>query len=160
MKRNGRYFLAVHALLHLAEHPEAALTSEVLAECAGTNPVVVRRTFAGLREAGIVASRKGRGGGWHLARPAAEVTLEQVQRALGERAITVDAGDGRPGCLVESAVQRARDGALADAARVLDARLAQVTLADLAADVRRATGKPFAMSPGVPDVAPADAMIG
>ncbi len=148
MKRNSRYFLAVHALLHLAEHAETAMTSEELAGCAGTNPVVVRRTFAGLREAGIVASRKGRGGGWQLARPPSEVTLEQVQRALGERAVAVEAGDGRPGCLVEGAVRNALDDAMAEAARVLDARLAQVTLADLAADVRRATGKPFAMSPG------------
>jgi Rrf2 family protein len=146
--RHGRYSLALHALLHLAEHPDAAMTSEELAACAGTNPVVVRRTFAGLREAGIVSSRKGRGGGWRLGRPASEVTLEQVQRALDERAAPVGADSVHPGCLVESAVRRALDGALAEAARVLDAHLARVTLADLAADVRRTTGKPFAMSPG------------
>lgn len=125
------------------------MTSGELAACAGTNPVVVRRTFAGLRDAGIVASRTGRGGGWLLARPAAEVSLEQVQRALGERAVPVDSIEGRAGCLVETAVRHALDQALMEAARVLDARLALVTLADLAADVRRATGKPFAMSPAV-----------
>jgi DNA-binding IscR family transcriptional regulator len=39
-----------------------------MAACAMTNPVVIRRTFAGLREAGIVAATKGHGGGWRLAR--------------------------------------------------------------------------------------------
>ncbi|WP_245941543.1 Rrf2 family transcriptional regulator [Cereibacter changlensis] len=33
-----------------------------------TNPSLVRRTMAGLRESGLVTSTKGRHGGWHLAR--------------------------------------------------------------------------------------------
>jgi Rrf2 family protein len=152
VRQVGRLSLALHALLHLSEHPEA-MTSEALAACAGTNPVVVRRTFAGLREAGIVVSRKGRGGGWRLARPASEITLAQVQRALDERSVSAASvgldGTG-PGCLVESAVRRALDDALAEAARVVDERLARVTLADLAAEVRGATGKPFAMAPAPP----------
>ncbi|MCA9861395.1 MAG: Rrf2 family transcriptional regulator [Thermomicrobiales bacterium] len=43
------------------------MTSRAIAECSGAHPVVVRQTLAGLREAGIVASRTRRGG--QLARP-------------------------------------------------------------------------------------------
>jgi DNA-binding IscR family transcriptional regulator len=45
----------------------------------GTNPVVFRRTLAGLREAGFVRSEKGHGGGWMLAKPLAKVSLLDVQ---------------------------------------------------------------------------------
>ena len=145
MKRNSRLSVALHVLLHMAQRPDAAMTSEEMAACAGTNPVVIRRAFAGLREAGIVSSSKGHGGGWRLARPLSDVTLEQVQRALDERVVAVGT-DESPGCVVERAVHHALDDAVAEATRVLDHRLAAVTLADLSADVNRAMGRPFAMS--------------
>ena len=139
MKRNSRLSVALHVLLHLAQRPDGAMTSTEMAVCAGTNPVVIRRAFAGLREAGIVSSRKGHGGGWRLARPPSEVNLDQVQRALGERVLAVTTLDESPGCLVERAVHLALDDAVTEAARVLDRRLASITLADLAAEVGNLT---------------------
>jgi hypothetical protein len=73
------------------------------------------------------------------------VTLEQVQRAPGERTVMVEAADESPGCIVELSVHRALDGAMAEAARVLDQRLAAITLADLAADVQHPSGRPFSL---------------
>lgn len=150
MRRDTRLSFALHALLHLAQRPGVSMTSGEMAECSGTHPVVVRQTFAGLREAGIVSSRKGRGGGWRLARPAAEITLEQVQRALHERVVEVTAEDSadHQGCLVQRVVHGALDDAVAEANRVLDRHLAGITLADLGADVHRLSGAPFTMSPG------------
>ena len=66
MKRNSRLSSTLHILVHMAEKPEHALTSEQLATFIHTNPVVVRRTIAGLRDAGIVTSSRGHGGGWLL----------------------------------------------------------------------------------------------
>jgi Rrf2 family protein len=151
MKRDSRLSFALHALLHMAEQPGVTMTSTEMAAYSGTHPVVVRQTFAGLREAGIVSSRKGRGGGWQLARPPAEVTLEQVQRALNERVVDVSSEDvaGHEGCLVQQVVHSALDDAVAEANRVLDRHLVSITLADLAADVQELWGKPFVMSPGV-----------
>lgn len=138
MKRNKRLSVALHVLLHMAERPDTAMTSEEMAACAGTNAVVIRRTFAGLREAQIVSSLKGHGGGWRLARPLSEVSLEDVQRALNERVVTAPSPrDENPGCLIEKAIHLALDDAVAEANRVLDRRLAAITLADIAADVYR-----------------------
>lgn len=150
MKRDTRLSFALHALLHLAQRPGVSMTSGEMAECSGTHPVVVRQTFAGLREAGIVSSRKGRGGGWQLARPPAEITLEQVQRALNERVVDVTAenASGDDGCLVQRVVHGALDDAVAEANRVLDRHLAGITLADLGTDVQQLAGAPFTMSPG------------
>jgi Rrf2 family protein len=150
MKRDTRLSFALHALLHLAQRPGVSMTSGEMAECSGTHPVVVRQTFAGLREAGIVSSRKGRGGGWQLARSPAEITLEQVQRALNERVVDVTAenASGDDGCLVRRVVHGALDDAVAEANRVLDRHLAGITLADLGTDVQQLAGAPFSMSPG------------
>jgi len=137
MKRNERLSVALHVLLHMVEHPDAATTSEQMAACVGTNPVVIRRTFAGLREAGIVSSRKGHGGGWRLARPPSAVSLDEVQRALDAPVVGVATPDESPGCLVERAVHLALGDAVAEANLVLARRLATITLADLATDVRR-----------------------
>lgn len=132
MKRSDRLSIALHVLLHMGQHPELPMTSEDIAGWVGTHAVVVRRTFAGLREAGIVSSSKGHGGGWSLARPMQQISLLQVQQALGERLVSVGAREESPGCAVEIAVHQALDDAMQEASRVLDARLAGITLADLA----------------------------
>lgn len=143
MKRNDRLSVALHLLLHMADR-DGPMTSEEMAACVETNPVVVRRTFAGLREAGIVSSVKGHGGGWRLARPPSGITLNEVQQALGGRIVALGAREESPGCLVERAVFQAVDDALREAEIVLERRLASLTLADLAKDVHRlaiATGQ-------------------
>ena len=145
MRRDDRLTLTLHLLLHMAHQPDVAMTSHQMAACAETNPVVVRRALAGLRESGIVSSVKGHGGGWRLSRPPSEINLDEVQRAVGMRVVALATPDQRPGCLVEQAVKRALDDAVAEAARVLDQRLAAITLADLAADISHVHGVPFQM---------------
>jgi Rrf2 family protein len=139
MPASTRFSVALHVLAHLAEAPEPQ-TSEQLAGCVNTNPVVVRRTLAGLREAGLVTSARGTGGGWALARDPAGITLRDVYAALGERLLRgIDVAGPRPprgGCRIQRAVGGALDEFLADAEALLAERLGQITLADLAARVR------------------------
>jgi len=139
MPRNSRFSVALHVLAHLVDSPEPQ-TSEHLAACVDTNPVVVRRTLAGLREAGVVASSRGTGGGWSLARDAADITLRDVYAALGERLLQgIDvAGPGAPaeGCRIQRAVAGTLDEFLDDAEALLAERLSRITLASLASRVR------------------------
>ncbi len=135
MKSGSRLSAVLHALLHMAEHA-GPMTSEALAACMRTHPVVVRRTMAGLREAGFVVSERGHGGGWVLARDLASVTLLDVQLAAGDAA-SPTAAPPQPDCLVEQAVQHALHDSLQAAEALLAARLSQVTLADLSADFHR-----------------------
>jgi Rrf2 family protein len=138
MKRNTRLSVALHVLVHLAEQPDEPQTSEQLAECLETNPVVVRRTLAGLREAGLVNSTAGHGGGWALARGAAEVTLGDIYAALGERLLfAADVGGPAEGCRVRRAVAGTLDEVLDEAEVLLVARLRRITVADLASRVRK-----------------------
>lgn len=142
MMRSERLSAALHVLLHMAEQPERPMTSEEMAACAGTNAVVIRRTFAGLREAGIVSSVKGHGGGWRLARAASSVSLAEIQQALGERVISLTSVVEPPRCLLLRAVVHALDEAVQEAEQVLDRRLSTLSLADLASDVRRSSTDP------------------
>ncbi|WP_425987001.1 Rrf2 family transcriptional regulator [Brevundimonas sp. TWP1-2-1b1] len=141
MKRDSRLSNILHALLHMAEHEArtgAPMTSDQLAVCLSTNPVVVRRTMAGLREQGLVASEKGHGGGWRLARPLDQVTLGQVNTALGGPGLFPETPPVEAdGCLVEAAVNDALAETYAAARALLVARLNEITLADLAADFAR-----------------------
>jgi DNA-binding IscR family transcriptional regulator len=135
MKRDSRLSVALHVLLHMSE-TGGVVTSGALGPMMKTNPVVLRRTMAGLREAGIVRSGKGHGGGWSLARALAVVTLGDVYDALGMSApFNIENRDQQPTCLLERAVNRALDGALAEAEALLVKRLRDITVADVLADV-------------------------
>lgn len=127
----------LHALLHMAER-DKPMTSDELAACLQTNPVVVRRTMAGLREAGFVTSGRGHGGGWTIARPLAAITMRDVYNAIGEPMLfQMGNVTESPGCLVEQAVNHALDDAFRDAESMLIGRLGEVTLAALAEDFRQ-----------------------
>lgn len=137
MKRDSRLSTVLHALLHMAERGEP-MTSADLAACMGTNPVVVRRTMAGLRDAGFVRSTKGHGGGWEIACDLSAVTLRDVYQALGSPALlAVGVHLEGPHCLVEQAVNHTLTDAFAEAERVLAKRLGGVTLAQVADDFGR-----------------------
>jgi len=51
MRQDGRLSRMLHVLIHISLHDGAA-TSDTIARLLDTNPVVVRRTLAGLREQG------------------------------------------------------------------------------------------------------------
>jgi Rrf2 family protein len=140
MQLDGRLSRMLHILIHMAQH-DGPMTSETAAAMLHTNPVVVRRTMAGLREAGYVSSVKGHGGGWTLARPLAEITMRDIYRAVGEpRIFAIGPADPAPQCLVEQAVNGSMASALQDAEALLIARLGEVTLAQIAADVENRLG--------------------
>jgi DNA-binding IscR family transcriptional regulator len=125
----------LHVLLHMAEH-EGPQTSEMLAKPMGTNPVVIRRIMAGLRDQGYVQSEKGHRGGWTLACDLSKVTLRDIYVALGSPSVLAMGNRTEsPGCLVEQAVNAALGQAFEDAEALLLARFGEVTLAMLAADV-------------------------
>ena len=62
--------------------PGEGLTSEFIASSVNTNPVVIRRLLGSLREAGIVDSKTGVGGGWSLLVDPAKLTLLDILRAV------------------------------------------------------------------------------
>jgi DNA-binding IscR family transcriptional regulator len=135
MKYDSRLSGVLHVLLHMAER-DGPVTSEVLARAMDTNPVVIRRIMAGLRNQGYVRSEKGHGGGWTLACDLSKVTLRDIYTALGcPSLLAIGNRTEAPGCLVELSVNAALSQAFHDAEALLLARFGEVTLAMLSADV-------------------------
>ena len=136
MKRNSQLSGVLHVLLHMAER-DGPMTSEVLAKAMDTNPVVIRRIMAGLREKGYVRSEKGYGGGWTLAHDLSRVTLRDVYIAIGcPPLLAIGNRTESPGCLVEQEVNAALGEAFRDAESSLLSRLGEVTLASLSNALR------------------------
>ena len=141
MRRDGRLSATLHALLHMADQGKP-MTSAELAMCMTTNAVVVRRTMAGLRQAGFVRSEKGHGGGWEIACDLSKVTLKDVYEALGSPTLlAMGIHLEGPPCLVEQAVNQSLTDAFREAETLLIRRLGDVTLAALADDYRRRAAK-------------------
>ena len=137
MRRDSRLSGVLHVLLHMAEH-RGPVTSDFLAKAMHTNPVVLRRVMAGLRDQGFVRSEKGHGGGWTLARALSQITLRDIHAALGSPVLfAIGNRTYAPDCLVEQAVNAALNATLRDAETLLLGRLGELTLAMLSADVRR-----------------------
>lgn len=127
----------LHLLIHL-DRADGPMTSEAAAAMLGTNPVVVRRTLAGLRDAGIVRSTKGHAGGWTLSRPLDDLRMLDVYKALGEpRIFAIGLADPAPECLVEQAVNASMSEALRRAELLLVEQLSNITLGDIAEDFDR-----------------------
>lgn len=141
MKSDSRLSGVLHILLHMAEH-KAPMTSERLAEAMDTNPVVVRRIMAGVRDMGLVRSERGHGGGWTLICDLAATSLRDIYVALGEPVIVaLSHRNDNTACLVEQAVNAALGKAFSDAEARLLERLGEVTLADLSVDFHNRIAK-------------------
>ena len=120
----------------MAQH-SGPLTSETLARAMDTNPVVVRRVMAGLRDRGIVRSDKGPGGGWTICCDLEKVTLRDIYDALDRPGILAIGNRSEASeCLVEQAVNAALGKAFDEAETLLITRFGEVVLAHLLADVR------------------------
>jgi Rrf2 family protein len=81
LTKKGKYGLK--AMVELARLPDGR--TMLLADIAGANDIpkpFLEIILGELRQAGFVRSKKGKGGGYALALPAAEIPIGQVVRAL------------------------------------------------------------------------------
>ena len=138
MRCDSRLSGVLHVLLHMAEH-DGPSTSESLAKAMETNPVVIRRIMAGLRDADYVQSEKGHGGGWRITCDLSRVTLRDIYDALDQPALLAIGNRSEdPQCLVEQAVNRALGKVFHEAEALLLERFGTVTLQMLADDFHKA----------------------
>jgi Rrf2 family iron-sulfur cluster assembly transcriptional regulator len=127
LTRRGDY--AVRAMLVLARDPDTQRTAAQLADLTAIPVSFVPQVLGDLVRAGLVANRRGRAGGYRLARPAADVHLLAVVEA-------VEGDTRRRTCVLRGGPCR-RDGAcdahdaFANAQEAMAGSLAAVSLADV-----------------------------
>jgi DNA-binding IscR family transcriptional regulator len=127
----GWFAIGVHALALPARTPGTTPSAHI-AGSVNTHAVSLRRVVVRFVRAGLVISHEGRDGGYRLARPAAEITLADVYRALRAAGpLPPSSAVPNPQCPVGSGI-RAALGEVADEAerRLLD-DLAGHTIAEV-----------------------------
>ena len=83
MKVSRRGLYALQALIHLAEAYEAGLVvARTVAEKEGIPEKFLEGILVALKNGRVVASQRGREGGYRLRRPAAEIPLGDVVRMM------------------------------------------------------------------------------
>lgn len=80
---NQKTDYAARILLHLAmQPPGATITAREAAQARLIPYALARQLFSRLAEAGFLKAHRGKGGGFSLARPPAEITLLEVVEAI------------------------------------------------------------------------------
>jgi Rrf2 family protein len=131
---NSHFALAAHILTALhVRREDGVIPSADLASSVGTHPAFLRGLLGELKQAGLVTVRMGKAGGAALARPAEQITLLEVYRAV-ERApqVPTHASTPSPTCFVGRNILSALHPVLEEVESAVEARLAQTTVADLA----------------------------
>jgi len=82
MRVSAKVDYALRALLELAAAPPGPVKGERLATAQEIPPKFLENILTELRRAEIVASQRGAEGGYRLAKPAAEISVADVVRAL------------------------------------------------------------------------------
>ncbi len=83
MRISAKADYAVRAAIELATAPEGAhMKGDVIARAQEIPLNFLENILGDLRHAGIVISRRGQDGGYRLARPASEITVADVVRAV------------------------------------------------------------------------------
>lgn len=125
MAANSLLAGAVQTLCVIAWRGAKGANAELLARSLNTNPVVVRRILKALEGKGLVRIKAGRYGGVELARSAADITLEDVYKAVDPNgALFALRERGNSRCIVNNAMTRvlpplfeAADAAVGDVLR-------------------------------------------
>ena len=141
---------AVRAAVQLAGSPDRPVKGDVIAHAQGIPFPFLGSILRDLREAGLVNSQRGADGGYWLAKPAAEISVADVIRAIDGPLAWVRGV--RPEDLDYAGPARALQDVWIAARASLREVLEVVTLADVAggrlpASVRALTAEPSAWEP-------------
>ncbi|NIF90217.1 Rrf2 family transcriptional regulator [Burkholderia sp. Cy-637] len=140
MQRDTRLARLLHVLIHMHLRG-GTTTSDTIALMLHTQPSLVRRTMAALREAGYVESIAGPKGGWVLRRELGEMTVRDIHEAIAPGStFAIGPADDNPACPVEAVVNGMLGDALYTAEQALLRQFGRVRLSELARRVKAAAG--------------------
>ncbi|MBK8150623.1 MAG: Rrf2 family transcriptional regulator [Acidobacteria bacterium] len=137
MAGNSRLATAIHVAGMLSFADRMPITSEAIAQSCGTNAVVIRRVIGLLTKHGLVAVKKGTGGGARLTREPERITLGDIYDALDEGALfDVPQFDASHECELGKVVRPVLSDILGEAEFDLRHSLSERTLAEVIELVR------------------------
>ena len=124
--------MAIHLLSALAFHDGELVGSDELAKSVGTNPSFLRGLIGKLKEAGLVETQMGKGGGTRLARKPSAISLRDVYLATETRpALKTHGCSDTSKCPVMANMNSLLSDINGRVEKAVESELVQTTVADL-----------------------------
>lgn len=134
MQHDTSFTTAIHVCVYLERSGGRLVNSNELAASIGTNPVVVRRIVARLKEFGIIKVKVGLGGGYLLGRIASNISLWDIYLAVRkDNPFKLRSSNGDD--LIANTLQHALEEVFADTEYAMKKPLGNTTVRQVAAKV-------------------------
>lgn len=149
MQLSMKCSVAIHCLIFIWEgRDKVRVTSPLLAQSTGCNPVIIRNLLSALKKAGLITVDRGPGGA-RLCRPPEEITLYQIYTALEPKGLTSLIGihpcQGRS-CPVAQNIRAVLQKPYHRVEQAIADTMRDITLASMIEDFEHRTGKSSAPS--------------
>ena len=140
MQLSMKCSIAVHCLIFIHETKgKAKVTSGLLAQSTGCNPVIIRNILSALKKAGLITVARGPGGA-ELCHEPSQITLYMIYSALEPKGVTGLIGihpcDGRS-CPVAQNIRAVLRGPYHQIEESVRRTMEQITLASMLEDFHR-----------------------
>jgi Rrf2 family protein len=138
MANNTQFSIAIHVMAALACGCDKDLTSATLAGSVNTSPSFVRRVLAKLSKAGLVETSTGKAGKTWLAKVPKQISLLDIYRAVdAPKAFAIHDYAEQKACLVSCRIKETLDKVLSKTQKDMEASLNEMSLAQVASEVRK-----------------------
>ncbi|MFI5891121.1 Rrf2 family transcriptional regulator [Actinoplanes sp. NPDC051513] len=144
MSANSKLTIATHALAWMALNERLGgkfATSDQIANSVATNPVVIRRLMSEMAKAGLIETQRGPSAGWRLARTPEDISLWDINEALGpEAAFALHRNEPSASCPIARGIRPALTPIYARVDDAIRRELAGTRLADVLRDTLTVSG--------------------
>lgn len=145
MQLSMKCSVAIHCLIFIWEaRDKIRVTSPLLAQSTGCNPVIIRNLLSALKKAGLITVDRGPGGA-RLCRDPEQITLYQIYMALEPKGLTSLIGihpcQGRS-CPVAQNIRAVLQKPYHQVADAIAGTMREITLASMIRDFEQLAGEP------------------
>ncbi|WP_428330955.1 Rrf2 family transcriptional regulator [Mucilaginibacter sp.] len=127
---NGRFQIAIHILTLLCRADDELLSSDYIAGSININPALVRKEISNLRNHQLIISKEGKNGGYSLGKPASQIRLSAIFKAVKQGAVLGQAKNlPNPECPVGRQINTHLNNLQAEMEAALVTKLGSMTLA-------------------------------
>ncbi|MCD7808530.1 MAG: Rrf2 family transcriptional regulator [Erysipelotrichaceae bacterium] len=134
MRVSKRFPMAIHSLLYVAVlSKQMRVTSTLVADSIGSNPVIVRNLFLDLSKNGLLVASAGKNGGVTLAKEPKDMTLWDVYQAVESNDVedVFKIYEGNVDCLVGKNIYQLLYPHMESALEALSNNMNQITIQTL-----------------------------
>lgn len=128
----SEFAVAVHSVVYLNQR-QITTSSEELAVNVCTNPARIRKVMSKLKKAGIIETKEGLEGGYHLVQEPSSINLKQICDALEVSFVSSSwkSGDETLPCMVASGMSAVMDEVYGELNELCRSKMEQITIKDV-----------------------------